>query len=431
MPRHPLAVGVRRSQLCHFDGELAAPICETETMSSRAFLRRVRLKNYRSIAACDVALGPLVFLVGPNGSGKSNFLDALRFVTDALVSSLDHAIRDRGGINDVRRRSSGHPNNFGIRLDFRTEAVSGSYAFEVSARQNGAFAVKHEECFAVLRDAGSAAFRVENGQAVFEGIASAPPAVSQDRLYLVSASGLPQFRAVFDALSHMGFYNLNPTAMRDLQSPDPGHLLKRDGSNVASCLAHLEAQRPDLMARMVEYLGRVVPGVTGVRHKTLGHKETVEFRQEVQGADHPWRFSANNMSDGTVRALGILLALHQVGNGASVPLVGIEEPETALHPAAVGVLTDSLRDAAERTQVVVTSHSPELLDDPAVPDDAILAVLAESNETRLGPLDTAGRETLREHLYTAGELLRMGQLRPDPAMSQPKQLELFGSGAAG
>lgn len=400
-------------------------------MTSTAFLHRVRLKNYRSIAACDVALGPLVFLLGPNGSGKSNFLDALRFVTDALVTSLDHAIRDRGGINDVRRRSSGHPNNFGVRLDFRTPSGSGSYAFEITARQNGAFAIKHEECFAVTPGIGSAAFVVEEGQARLQGIDVAPPPASPDRLYLVTAAGLPQFRPVFDALSHMGFYNLNPSAMRDLQSPDPGYLLKRDGSNVASCLARLEADRPDLLQRLVEYLGKVVPGVTGVQHKTLGHKETVEFRQEVHGAEHPWRFSANNMSDGTVRALGILLALHQVGNGATVPLVGIEEPETALHPAAVGVLTDSLRDAAARTQVVVTSHSPELLDDPDVPDDAIVAVLAEANETRLGQLDAAGREALRERLYTAGELLRMGQLRPDPASCQPRQLELFGDGAAG
>jgi predicted ATPase len=52
------------------------------------FVRRVVLKNYRSIAACDVVLGPLTFLVGPNGSGKSNFVDSLRFIGDALRSSL-------------------------------------------------------------------------------------------------------------------------------------------------------------------------------------------------------------------------------------------------------------------------------------------------------------------------------------------------------
>src|SRR3954469_24802447 len=93
------------------------------------FLTRVVVSNYRSIEACDVRLGPLTYLVGPNGSGKSNFLDALRFVADALRSSLDHALRDRGGIKQVRRRSggttttqsrSGGPSpHLGLRVEFR------------------------------------------------------------------------------------------------------------------------------------------------------------------------------------------------------------------------------------------------------------------------------------------------------------------------
>ena len=87
-------------------------------MKNSTFITRVALRNYKSIAACDVELQPLTFLVGPNGAGKSNFLDSLRFVADALTFSLDHAIRDRGGINDIRRRSGGHPNHFSIRLDF-------------------------------------------------------------------------------------------------------------------------------------------------------------------------------------------------------------------------------------------------------------------------------------------------------------------------
>ncbi len=69
-----------------------------EAMADSTFLTLVRLKNYKSIGACDVELGPLTFLIGPNGSGKSNFLDALRFVADGLRNSLDHALRDRGGI---------------------------------------------------------------------------------------------------------------------------------------------------------------------------------------------------------------------------------------------------------------------------------------------------------------------------------------------
>src|ERR1044071_3474598 len=103
-------------------------------MSKVTFLSRVVLENYKSIAACDVRLGPLMFLVGPNGSGKSNFLDALRFVSDALGTSLDHAIRERGGINEVRRRSSGHPTHFGIRLEVSLGESHGHYAFNVGAK---------------------------------------------------------------------------------------------------------------------------------------------------------------------------------------------------------------------------------------------------------------------------------------------------------
>ena len=111
------------------------------------FLTRVRIKNYKSIKACDVSLGSLAFLVGPNGSGKSNFLDALRFVRDALYYTPDRALRERGGIGEVRRRSGGHPNNFAIRLDFQAPTgVAGHYSFQIAARQDGGFSVKNEEC---------------------------------------------------------------------------------------------------------------------------------------------------------------------------------------------------------------------------------------------------------------------------------------------
>jgi predicted ATPase len=400
-------------------------------MASTAFLHRVRLKNYRSIGACDVTLGQLTFLVGRNGSGKSNFIDALRFVGDALNQSLDHALRDRGGIHEVRRRSSGHPTHFSIRLDLQSPVFRGHYAFEVSAAANGAWNVRREECHVlpcaeILRHPDGARFEVHGGivTAFPAHLGAAPPATS-DRLFLVNAAGHAPFRLVFDALSRMGFYNLNPDAMRELQPPDPGHLLKRDGSNVASALARLE-QKPERKQRLIDYLARVVPGVLDVEHKVFGPRETVEFRQQVHGAKDSWRFVAQNMSDGTIRALGVLLALLQDGNGLPIPLVGIEEPEAALHPAAAGVLLDALREAATRMQILATSHSAELLDTKDLPDDAILAVDAEENETRIGPVDHAGREALRERLYTAGELLRMEQLRPDADAARPRQLQLFG-----
>ena len=398
-------------------------------MKNSTFITRVVLKNYKSIAVCDVRLRPLTFLVGRNGAGKSNFLDSLRFVADALNLDLGHAIRDRGGINDVRRRSRGHPNHFSIRLEFvLPEGLTGHYAFRIGTRPPGGYEVQTEECQIQNEQllTPEEYFRVESGTVTDTSVEVAPAAAS-DRLYLVNASGLPEFRPVYDAFSQMGFYNLNPDKIRDLQAPDPGDVLLRDGSNLTSVFTKLS---PIVKKDTEEYLSTVVPGIHTVDVKGFGPKETLEFRQDVAGDTHRWRFLANNMSDGTLRVLGILVALFQGDNDAQkrVTLVGIEEPETALHPGAVAVLLDGLRDAAHRTQVIITTHSPELLDDKHLDVNSILAVEAHDGDTVIAPVDEASRSVVQDQLFTAGELLRSNQLQPDPAAlpaAKEKQLSLF------
>ena len=257
----------------------------------------------------------------------------------------------------------------------------------------------------------------------------APAAVS-DRLYLVNASGLPEFRPVYEAFSRMGFYNLNPDTIRELQDPDPGDVLMRDGGNLTSVLTQLA---PTVKTNIEEYLAVIVPGIRSVDVKDFGPKETLEFRQNVTGDTHPWRFLGNNMSDGTLRALGILVALFQGGPDTQkrVPLVGIEEPEIALHPAAAGALLDALRDGAHKTQVITTSHSPDLLEDKHLDVDSILAVQAYDGNTVIAPVDEVSRSVVRDKLFTIGELLRKDQLQPDPASiistEEGKQLRLFDS----
>ena len=376
-------------------------------MKDSTFITRVVLKNYKSIAACDVQLGPLTFLVGRNGSGKSNFLDALRFVADALNFSLDHALRDRGGINDVRRRSRGHPNHFSIGFAFALpKGATGHYGFSIGSRPRGGYEVQSETCLFQKQY-----FNVDKNSVVTTSVKGAPAAVT-DRLYLVNASGLSEFRPVYDAFSRMGFYNLNPDSIRDLQDPDPGDVLLRDGSNLTSVLTQLPTS---VKKHIEEYLAVVVPGVHAVDVKGFGPKETLEFRQDVAGDKYPWRFLANNMSDGTLRVLGILIALFQGDHNTQkrVPLVGIEEPEIALHPAAAGVLLDGLRDAAHKTQVIVTSHSPDLLDNKDLDVDSILAVEAQNGTTAIAGVDDVGRSLLGKRLCTTGDLLRNDQLQPD------------------
>ena len=399
-------------------------------MADTIFIKRVVLSNYKSIKECSVRLQPLTFLVGQNGAGKSNFLDALRLVTESLNTTLEHALRDRGGINEVRRRSAGHPTHFGIRLDWRMpDKCEGVYAFRVGAQKRGGFEVQQEECQIYDGVLKKHFYKVEGGQLKESSFEVAPP-VSSDRLYLVSAAGLPPFKPIYEAFKHMGFYNLNPDEIRDLQPPDPGEVLKRDGRNLASVLSVLAKEHAEIYKRIVEFLSKVVPGIQDVVVKHIGKKETLEFRQNVGNSKDPWRFMAENMSDGTLRVLGVLTALFQssVDRKKKVPFVGIEEPEAVVHPGAAAILRDGLRMASSITQIVVTSHSPDLLDDKDISDENILAVVNKNGETMIGPLDNAGRSAIRDRLYTAGELLRLNQIEPDEVALKKitsDQLELF------
>jgi predicted ATPase len=386
---------------------------------NRFSLTRVRLRHYRSIASADVSLGDLLLLVGPNGSGKSNFLDALRLTSESLQTSLDQALRSRGGVAEVRRRSTGHPTHFAIDLEFRGEDVRGAYGFEVGAVRGGGFRIAREYCDVSFDSRASggerhadARFSVVDGRLEFATEPVMPP-VSEQRLYLVAAAGLEPFRPVFDGLAGISVFNLNPDVMRQPQTPDAGELLHRDGANVASVLDRLERSKRGSAdkVRIEEYLQQIVPGMHGVTRSDLGNWETLQFIQDVPGARSPWRFQAQSVSDGTLRALGVLVALF-AGTGGTLSTVGIEEPESALHPAATGVLLDALRDASERRQVIVTSHSPDLLDRHDFKLSELRAVRSINGETVIGELDQAGALALREDLYTPGELLRTDQLLP-------------------
>ena len=86
---------------------------------------------------------------------------------------------------------------------------------------------------------------------------------------------------------------------------------------------------------------------------------------------------------------------------------------------------DALREAAHHTQVLVTTHSPELLDHVDLETDNVLAVVSEEGRTRIAPMDQASKKAIKDHLYSPGELLRLDQLEPDPEdLVRQEQLSL-------
>jgi predicted ATPase len=392
----------------------AADQAQSEEPLDVPMLHKVVIQDYKSIRQCRVELGALTFLVGRNGSGKSNFLDALRFVADGLRGSLDQAVRSRVSIYDIKRRGSGP--TFWILLQLRSaDRHIITYALTIIVHSPGSFEVARESLDIASESGDPLAFYDVDSGTVTKSSMDNPPAAQADRLYLVSASGLPEFRPAYDSLSSMVFYDFNPGAMRGFQSPDTGESLRRDGSNVASVVARLGDEQPDLLERITQYMGAIVPGLGRIERVSLGPVETLKFTQTTGQPLFPHEFFLWNMSDGTLRALGALVAAFQFAGREKVAnLIGIEEPESSLHPAATAILMDALREASSRTQILVTSHSPDFLDLLDLDSEVLLAVSSAEGVTQVAPIDQASLRIIRDDLFSAGELLRQDQLAPDP-----------------
>jgi len=274
-------------------------------------------------------------------------------------------------------------------------------------------------------------FIVERGIVQSTSLPYLPDEVSPTGLFLTVASGTIWFRRIFQILSSIGFYSLNLNQIRELQNPDVGDLLIRDGSNLAAVIRQINSKAPTTGQRIAEYLNAVVPGVRSVSSRTLGPKETIEFRQEVAGDPNPWRYLASSVSDGTLRALGVLVAVLQVSpEEPGIPLVALEEPEIAVHPGAAVKLMDALLEASKRRQLLITTHSPDLLDHPDLELSSILAVESRAGNTIIAPVAQKTKKAVRKNLYTVGELFRLEQVNPDlfAAEHQADQLRLFGDG---
>lgn len=390
-------------------------------------IREVQIRNYKSLGQVSVTLAPLTVLVGPNGAGKSNFIDALAFVQECLAESIELAFKNRGGIGAVRRRSGGHPTHIGIRLILELENdVEADYSFEIAATPREKFRVARERCVVLqfMRPDSKHSFEIRDG--VFSRpIPGIRPQVYPDRLALYAASATEEFRPVYDFLTSMRFYSIAPPRLRELQEPDPGEFLKRDGSNAAAVLKRLQEENCDEnYHRMCRLLSKVVEGVERVEYRAVRQKETLQFKQDV-GLKHPWTFDALNMSDGTLRVLGLLLAVFQPGR---TTVVAVEEPEATVHPAVAELVVEVLLDAANERQILVTTHSPDLLDFKGLSDMQIRAVTMERGSTLIAPAAPSSRDAIREQLYTPGELLRSDELGADvrTAKEAAKQLNLFG-----
>jgi predicted ATPase len=373
------------------------------------------LKRFRSIPAEAVHFDNPTFLVGRNGSGKSNLRDAIDFLAESMVSPLQAVFDRRGGISVVRNRSSvrSYPPNLGLGVELgpvNEEGKGPHYAFEIRALKNHGFEVLREQCI-VYSQRGSEPFWFNRSKNKFDtNVSGLNPALEPAALGLPVVAGEAKFAPVLRTLAAMLSYAIEPAKLREMQDPDSGVGLKSDGSNAASVLQEIARRMPEDFKRIGELLEAVVPYTKHVRPVKHGNKLALEFIQEWAEGKR-LRFESFNMSDGTLRALGLLTAVYQ---HPAPSLITIEEPEATIHPGALPAVLDLIRHASRFMQVVVTTHSPDLLDATWIEGRHLRVVTWEEGATHVTPVAKGTEEAIAEPIARAGELLRSNALRESP-----------------
>jgi predicted ATPase len=427
------------------------------------FLRRVRIRGYKSIAFCDVTLEPLTVLVGRNGAGKSNFLDALAFLRDAMDVSVTEAVKRHGGWAGVACRTADFPFiEFEIEagflcrplhvssvpveaaLKFEGRGFVAKYLLQVSGGEHRPAVIEREK-LDLLDDRGEKfAFDVRRpspesekmeksglgpkymGSGVTlsswsptsltdasEQFSDAMSAHRPDHCAL-AAIGFHPYIDLADTLRSMVFNNMQPGTVRPPQAPSNGSLLEKDASNLASVIRCLKDVDPASLNRVKQYVCHIVEEVSDFWVEAIGEYETIRFRMRSERNGKPIEFDARSMSDGTLRVLANIIAAYQnVPPFGRPSVVGIEEPETSLHPRAVNALVDALDEATLRTQVLLTTHSVELLDNPTIQPKNVRVVEMVDGKTIIGPVDSASVEIVQRKLNTLGGLERENQLEAD------------------
>ncbi|MGE5675799.1 MAG: AAA family ATPase [Mycobacterium leprae] len=397
-------------------------------MEGRPAVLELRLKNYKSVAGAVLPLNPLTVLIGPNGSGKSNILNGLGLIADALSLQLPAAISTHGGLDLVRRQIPGShlPPWFGaaVKLGLPPRSVKAPievhYGFVVGHDRQQGYAIKRERCVVRFPDGGHVAWFDRSADGVRTntnlGMKVAPHA-----LLLQQAAEKPWFQIAFGALTAIRTYVLTPRVMAGWQADQPGRELGRDGRNIAGLIKEMQRNRPDDYQRLCALLRAVVPAVQGVSAVREGENLGLRFAQQLGPGGRSVNLDAASVSQGTLRVLGLLAAVYQ---RPSPLLMAIEEPEAILHPGAMGTLLEILKVGIDNSQLLITTHSPDLLDRQELDPECVRLVHSQAGVTQVAPIGPTALEAIRQGETSIGQLMRSGQLAPEGACAAD-EVELF------
>ncbi len=378
-------------------------------------IERLHVRNYRALKDITLEkLTPLTVLLGPNGSGKSTVFDVFAFLSECFSDGLRKAWERRGRFRELRSRDQ--DGSIVIEIQYREKPGTPliTYHLEIEERTKGP--VIKREFLRWKRGHPAAPFHFldyqygqgkvitgenpESSDTRIEKPLSGPDVLAVNTLGMLAEN--PRVIALRSFITGWHLSYLSADAARGNPEAGAEERLSPTGSNLPNVVQYLREQHPQRLEQIFETLRRRIPRIEKVEAEVLQDSRLLLL---VKDAPFSTPVLSRFVSDGTLKLLAYLTVLYDPD---PPQLVGIEEPENYLHPRLLPELAEECQQAAERTQLIVTTHSPFFIN-PLRPEEVRVLHRASDGYTRVRRVsDMPGIQAFLDQGANLGELWMEG-----------------------
>jgi predicted ATPase len=358
-------------------------------------LNNLTIEGFKSIKELrDFKLGDLNVFIGANGAGKSNFVQVFRLLMAMTKKNLARFILERGGADNFLFEGPKVTQKINMEFEFASHSDnamgSNYYKFELTPTVDEKFLISEDRKYVTTN------WRSYGNPSEESRLFDERNEKSWDGRW----NGVGHF--VYESISNWMVYHFHDTSasspMRRSEIIEDNQKLRGDASNIAPFLLELKQNKPDFYKKIVDAVRLVIPFFDDFRLdiQKLGEEQKVRLSWQQRGSDFPMQ--PYHLSDGSLRFICLATALLQPAPPSTII---IDEPELGLHPAAIVLLAELIQAAATRTQVIVATQSPALIDQFNIED--VVVVNRENGASTFKRLKEEDFSAWLEN-YSVGEL---------------------------
>jgi len=386
---------------------------------------RIRVQGFRRLHDVELNLKSLNVIIGANGSGKTSFLEVFALLAASASGGLQETISDLGGVDgnltNLHATGAGKSQFMSFELAMPVPGDA-PIEYDIALSQFGVGYAINNESLTQQRDPTPPPFKhieSHNGDVRYYEERTLESGEKRRGLfrpnweYDAAESALSQvpklfrepedFRKRLASSTHYHVLDVGtrapvrlPQPMRDAKLPGP------DGEDIVSCLYTMRETDPDRFEAVEDTLRAGFRTFERLNFPPVA-AGTLAMTWKDKSSQHP--FYMHQLSEGTLRFLWLVTLLQSPGLTA---VTLIDEPEVSLHPELLSLLADLMREASQRTQLIVATHADRLIRF-LQPSEVVTIDIEESGAARMSRAEELDLEQWLDE-YTLDEVWRLGRM---------------------